>query len=122
MTEAYNVIETFEFAKTAKKKKKYLLAARLYRLSAVYYENGELGPYEPKVEKYGMSASDKYDSCRSKLSQQEQNMLDTKYISGNNSFSILHWREFAREEWKKLTKRNLKVGMKKVADIIAYRI
>ena len=112
MTEAYDVIETFEFAKKAKKKKKYLLEARLYRLCAVYYENGELGPYDPKVQKFGTSASDKYDSCRRKLSHQEQEMLDTeeaKYIPKDGSYFIWSWRDFTKEERDRIDERELKL-------------
>ena len=112
MTEVSHIIETFEFAKKAKKKKKYLLAARLYRLCTIYYENGELGPYDPDVKKFGTSASDKYEKCISKLSHSEQEMLDAeeaKYFPENGSYFIWEWRNFVKEERERIDENDLKL-------------
>ena len=71
MTEELNLIETYRTAKRAKKKRPNLLAARLYRLCTLYYENGELGPFDRQVQNYGEMAPWHYNACKRRLSPQE---------------------------------------------------
>lgn len=111
MTEELNVIESYRTAKRAKKKKQYLLAARLYRLCALYYENGKLGPFDRQVQNYGETAPRYYNACKSKLSPQEQEMLnadDAKYTAVDDRYTmrgryfIWSWRDLVKEEWEKI--------------------
>lgn len=111
MSESYEVIETYKAATKARRKRKYLLAARLYRLCAVYYENGELGEYNPDIQDYGMSASFEYEWCKNRLSKQKQEMLDNEaleYAPDATNTDLLYrwgmsnWYDFTKEEWEKI--------------------
>ena len=112
MSEQICVIGYYDQGQMAWKKKKYLLAARLFRLCALYYENCELGMYDRDVQRQGTSALYKYEKCRRKLSHQEQEMLDTeeaKYIPKDGSYFIWSWRDFTKEERDRIDERELKL-------------
>lgn len=105
------VLGYYEEAQMAKNKKKYLLAARLYRLCALYYENCELGMYNREVQRQGSSALYEYKKCKRKLSHQEQAMLDkeeAKYIPEDGSYFIWAWKDFVKEECDRIDENELR--------------
>ena len=80
-----------------KKKKNYLLAARLFRNCYYYYEYGELPVYYSHLEQYGLDSIDKYEYCKSKLTDEAQRMLEEEEENFHGD-----WREFIRYNIKKL--------------------
>lgn len=112
MSEQLCVIGYYEQGLMAWKKKKYLLAARLFRLCALYYANCELGMYDREVQNEGTSALYKYDKCRAKLSHLEQERLDAeeaKYISEDRNYFIWTWRDFVKEERSRIDENELRL-------------
>ena len=108
MVTEYEVIHSWGEATQAKKEKLYLLAARLFRLCAVYYENAELGPYDPTIQSFGTTAMCKYQSCLRKLTPQERQMLDDEMemfmTECGYQFCTYGWEEFANDEEGKVSK------------------
>ena len=74
-----------------KKKKNYLLAARLFLNCYYYYEYGELPVYDWRLEKYGQDAINQYEYCKSKLTDEAQRILEYQEETFHGD-----WRDFIR--------------------------
>ena len=95
------VVDNYEAAVKAEEESNFLLAARLYRMCALFYENGELPFFMSQVKEYGEDAPAAYFRCRRKLTEEAQRMLGRehrKYSSGG--YLISNWREYVEENWQ----------------------
>lgn len=90
MSDLGGIDSSYKEGKEAMKKKNYLQAARLFRMCHYYYENGELPVYYMYLEQYGLDSTDKYEYCKSKLTDEAQRMLEEEEEHRGD------WREFIR--------------------------
>ena len=88
---------SYREGKEEKKKKNYLRAARLFRMCHYYYTYGELPVYFSHLEKFGMNAMEQYEYCKSKLTDEAQQMLGTEMYKHEGS-----WRDFVRYDIMKM--------------------
>lgn len=103
MSDLYGLISSYDEAEEFRKKKDYLRAVRLYRMCIVYYENGELYPYDRDAERKAFDARGKYDKCLSKLTDSAKlaMSLELKRYT-DDSFTFGEWKEFLSEESKRI--------------------
>ena len=91
MQDAYGILDCYSDGMDAKKKKNYLQAARCFRMCRYYYEQSELSDYYFQVERRAHKSYYWFDYCKSKLTDDAQNMLENEE-SGFRG----HWRDFVR--------------------------
>ena len=97
MQDVYGIIYCYEDGMSAKKKKNYLQAARSFRMCRYYYEQGELNVYYRHVERKALNSYHWYDYCKSRLTDEAQNMLDKEEAEFRG-----HWRDFVRFDIEKI--------------------
>ena len=97
MSDLGNIDATYQEGRAEKKKKNYLRAARLFRMCHNYYLYGELPVYYWHLETYGLDSESQYEYCKSKLTDEAQQMLEEEERQhfGN-------WREFMRFNSEKI--------------------
>ena len=97
MGDAYGILGSYEEGKTARKKKNYLQAARCFRMCRYYYEQSELPVYYIQVEFYAMRSYHWFDYCKSKLTEEAQEMLEKEESEFHGN-----WRDFVRFDQQKI--------------------
>jgi hypothetical protein len=97
MQDAYGILYSFDEGKYAKKKKNYLQAARCFRICRYFYEQGELSEYYPHVERRALKSYHWFDYCKSKLTDEAQNMLDKEEAE-----FCVNWRDFVHFNYQKI--------------------
>ena len=97
MSDLRNIDATYNEGRAEKKKKNYLRAARLFRMCHYYYVHGELPAYYWHLETYGLDSESQYEYCKSKLTDEAQQMLEEE-----ESLLFGNWREFMKYNSKKM--------------------
>ena len=97
MSDLGNIEPPYREGLAEKKAKNYLRAARWFRICYYYYEYGELPMYFMQLESYGLDAMDKFEYCKSKLTDEAQRMLEKEEREHYGD-----WREFIRLNYKKM--------------------
>lgn len=111
MSDSLGIIESWECAEYAKKKRNYAIAARFYRICHISYNNGELGEYNFEVEFFGIDSLRRFKKMLRKVSQDEKeeilneelNLL--KESSYSNLFLSNDWRKFILEQHLIITQK-----------------
>ncbi len=97
MSDLGNIDGTYKEGMVQKKRKNYLRAARWFRMCQKYYEYGELPVYYKYLEEYGLDSFNQYEYCKSKLTEETQQMLDQEEKEHFGS-----WREFVKFDYMKI--------------------
>ncbi|MBO4820132.1 MAG: hypothetical protein J5548_01520 [Prevotella sp.] len=97
MSDLRNIDISYKEGRAEKKKKNYLRAARLFKMCHCFYLYGELPEYYWHLESYGLDSESQYEYCKSKLTDEAQQMLEEEERQhfGN-------WRDFVRFNSEKM--------------------
>lgn len=105
MSDIYGIIDSWKQAKIARKERQYDIAARLYRICHITYNNGELPQYNPEWEFMGSESLILYRKMlrkvclleRLEIIREEFNFL--KDSSYSTLFLSNDWRKFISEQY-----------------------
>lgn len=95
----------YEMAERAKQEGKYMLAARLYRISYMYWENEDFPPYDMR----GLNLYGNYEDCCKKLDNKEQKILQIEEREFTDE-SVVYGSYF-NWDWKDCVKNQLQIIM-----------
>lgn len=104
MSDLINILDSWDTAEQAEIDKDYALAARMYRLCNVYYENGELNMYCADAADKGQLAYKNFWKMLKKLPKEQQTEIKREYAihfgsSPTSQLFLSDWQAFVREQY-----------------------
>ena len=105
MSDIYGIIDSWKQAKIARKERQYAIAARLYRICHILYNNGDLEAYNLDIECMGIDSLSLYKKMLRKvsLSEKDEILNECHEIFDEYSYSTLfltdNWRTFITDQY-----------------------
>lgn len=105
MSDIYGIIDSWEQAKIARKERQYAIAARLYRICHILYNNGNLEAYNFEAECMGIDSLSLYKKMLHKVSLSEKDEILNEYQEAFDEYSYStlfltdNWRKFISEQY-----------------------
>ena len=102
MSEAITILDSYEEAMIAEKEKRYLKAARLYRIANTAFENADIPDWGRDIGEMGIDSEFKFWKMYRKLSKEEKELLRsekrarTKQVMDGCPNFVWGWREMIK--------------------------
>lgn len=105
MSNVYDIIDFWNGAENARKEKNYAIAARLYRICHITYNNGDLDAFNFEAECMGIDSLSLYKKMLHKVSLSEKDEILNEYQEAFDEYSYStlfltdNWRKFISEQY-----------------------
>ena len=105
MSNVYDIIDFWNGAENARKEKNYAIAARLYRICHITYNNGNLDAFNFEAECMGIDSLSLYKKMLHKVSLSEKDEILNEYQEAFDEYSYStlfltdNWRKFISEQY-----------------------
>ena len=105
MSNVYDIIDFWNGADNARKEKNYAIAARLYRICHITYNNGDVDAFNFEAECMGIDSLSLYKKMLHKVSLSEKDEILNEYQEAFDEYSYStlfltdNWRKFISEQY-----------------------
>ena len=113
MSQAGTILEAYKEAVVAQKEKRYLKAARFYRIANLAFENEDVPDLGKDIGEMGIEAGHLYWKMYRKLSKEEKELLEIEkksttmqVMDGHPNF-VWGWREMIRHDYEMIVKEEI---------------
>lgn len=113
MSQAGTILEAYQEAVVAQKEKRYLKAARLYRIANLAFENADVPDWGKDIGEMGIEAGHLYWKMYRKLSKEEKELLKiekkstTIQVMDEHPNFVWGWREMIRRDFEMILKEEI---------------
>ena len=113
MSQAGTILEAYKEAVIAQKEKRYLKAARLYRIANLAFENADVPDWGKSIGDMGIEAGYLYWKMYRKLSREEKELLKfeknlrTEQVMEGCPNFVWGWREIIKYDYKMILKEDI---------------
>lgn len=113
MSQAGTILEAYKEAVVAQKEKRYLKAARFYRIANLAFENADVPDWGKDIGEMGIDAGYLYWKMYRKLSKEEKELLKfekkirTEQVMDSCPNFVWGWREMIRHDYEMILKEEI---------------
>lgn len=111
MSNVYDIIDAWNGAENARKEKNYAIAARLYRICHIAYNNGDLDAFNFEAECMGIDSLHYYKKMLRKVSfaEKKEILTECQELLDECTYSTLFlandWRKFISDQYAIITQK-----------------